>query len=118
MPTVGLTDGVVERLVLHLINASAIVSAAIGGGVSTVDELREKPARLLSVDDAGEGRVLARQTYAGMQHDGHQEARLAPCEAEVGDGLDALFELSSGAPRPGPDPTNDRRSAHSIRRDN
>ena len=44
-------------------------------------------------DDAGERGVLALQTHAGMQHDGHQEARLAPRESEVGDGLNAVFEL-------------------------
>jgi hypothetical protein len=43
--------------------------------------------------DASERGVLALQTHARMQHDGHQEARLAPRESEVGDGLDAVFEL-------------------------
>src|SRR5712691_2216722 len=60
MPAVGLTDDPIERLVMDLINASAIVSAAVRGRVPTLDELREKHARLLPVDDAREGRVLAR----------------------------------------------------------
>ena len=78
---------------MHLVHASAIVFAAERARVSALDELREKLARLLSVDDAGERGVLALQTHAGMQHDGHQEARLAPREPEVGDGLNAVFEL-------------------------
>jgi hypothetical protein len=53
-----------------------------------------------------------------MQHDGRQEARLAPCESEVGDGLDAAFELHQNVLRDSPDRTANLRSARSIRHDN
>src|SRR5438445_3129848 len=93
MPAVGLSDGAIQRLAMHLVDVSAIVFTAERSHVSVPDELREKLARLLSVDDAGERGVLALQTHAGMQHDGHQKTRLATRESEVGDGLDAIFEL-------------------------
>jgi hypothetical protein len=86
--------------------------------VSALDELGEKLARFLSVDDTGERGVLALQTHAGMQHDGRQEARLPPCESEVGDGLDAAFELHQNVLRDSPDRTANLRSARSIRHDN
>ena len=92
VPAVGLADGAIERLVVDLVDTSAVVSTPVRGRVSEPDELREKLACRLTVDDARERGVLALQTDAGVPHDGHQEARLALREAEVGDSLDAGVE--------------------------
>src|SRR5260370_8554090 len=100
MPGGGLSDRAVQGLTVHLVDAPAIVSTRERACVPAPDELREELARLLSVDDVRECGVLALQTDAGMQHDGHQEARLAPRESEVGDGLDAVVELHQNIPEP------------------
>ena len=49
---------------------------------------------LLTADDPRVGAVLATDTDAGVQHDGHQEARLALGEAVLRDRLDALDATS------------------------
>jgi hypothetical protein len=59
VPAVGLPDGSVERFVMEVVDASAIVTTRVGRRVPAPDELREKLPRLLPVDDAGERRVLA-----------------------------------------------------------
>jgi len=52
-----------------------------------------KLPRFLTLDDAREGRVLAEQAHAGVEHHRHQEARLTLGEAEFCDGSDSLIEL-------------------------
>src|SRR5712691_2273596 len=88
MPTVGRADGSIERLVVNVIDASAIVAARVRGGVPAADEVVEKLPRLLPVNDAGERGVLAQQAHAGVQHHGHEEPRLALSETELDDGFD------------------------------
>ena len=48
----------------------------------TLDELLEEPRHLVTVRRAREADVLAWHTHARVQYHGHQEARLALCEAE------------------------------------
>ena len=57
--TVGLVYGSVQRDVVHVIEPAAIVPARVRRRVLSGDQLVEKGARLLSVHDAGEGRILA-----------------------------------------------------------
>ena len=78
---------------MDLVDVSAVVSARVGGRVPEPHELGEETSRLLAEHNAGERRVLALQTHPGMQHNGHQEARLAHREPELGDGVGAVFEL-------------------------
>src|SRR6516225_10084368 len=93
MSTVGLADGPVESLVVHVVDASAVVTTAVRGRKSAADELREKLARLLTVDDAGERAVLPEQTDPGVLHHEHEKARLAFSESECGDGRDTVLRL-------------------------
>lgn len=58
IPTVRFVDGSVQREMMHVIEPAAIVSARVGRSVPAADELVEEHACLLSVDDAGERRVL------------------------------------------------------------
>jgi hypothetical protein len=74
-----------------MIEASAIVSAGVGRGMTMADELLKKGSRLLPVDDAGKGRILPQQTNASVPHHHHQEARLTRREAELGDSADPVF---------------------------
>jgi hypothetical protein len=86
MAAVGLGDGSVECLVVHVIDASAVEPTRVRGRESSRDQLREKVARLLPVDDAGEGGVLPEQTNARVLHHEHEEPRLALGESELCDG--------------------------------
>src|SRR5436189_249836 len=80
------------RLVMDLINASAVVPTSVRGRVTKPDELCKKLPSLLTFDDAREGRVLTEQADSGVEHHGHQEASLAFGEAELCDGLNAFVE--------------------------
>ena len=61
-----------------LLNASADVPAIVTAGVRrrepTADQLREKLARLLAMDDAGERAVLPEQTHPGVLHHEYENA--------------------------------------------
>jgi hypothetical protein len=72
--------------------SGAIVNALARVGVRARDELGEKRVRFVTaIGDAGERRVLARDAHPGMPQYQHQEAGLAPSEAELRDGFDAFF---------------------------
>ena len=93
MPAVGLADGSIQRLVMDLVDASAVVPTRMRGRIAKPDELGEKLPGLLPVDYACEERVLAEQTHSRVQHHRDQEAGLALGETELRDGSHALFEL-------------------------
>jgi hypothetical protein len=55
-----LADGSIERLLMQVIDASAIVPAVVHRREAESGELGEKLPRLLPMDDPAEGGVLAR----------------------------------------------------------
>ena len=89
---VCLADGRVERPLVDVVDARAVVTAVVHRGVLKSDELGEELPRLRTVDDAAEARVLAWDADAGVQHHGRQESRLALGEALLGDDMDAFVE--------------------------
>jgi hypothetical protein len=89
---VGLADGGVERSLVQVIDAGAVVSAVVHGRVLKPDELGEEPPRLLAVHDAAEPCVLARDADAGVEHDGRQKPRLALRKALLRNSLDTFVE--------------------------
>src|ERR1700674_2752310 len=100
-----LADGSIERLLVQVIDASAIVPAVVHRREAEPDEPGKQLPRLLPVDDPAEGGVLARDADAGVQHDGHEEPRLAFREAaHLGNRLRAFVErhrnISSASPAP------------------
>src|SRR5712692_10316195 len=88
MAAVGLGDGSVEGLVVHVVDVSAVVTTGVRRRKSAADQLGEKVARLLPMDDTGDRRVLAEQADAGVEHHQHQKARLALGESDLHDGGD------------------------------
>jgi hypothetical protein len=79
-PPIGLWGspmGSVERVTPDAIQLRAVVETVRRNGEFTLGELIEEPTDLMTVRDAGERRVLARDAHAGVQHDGHQKACLA-----------------------------------------
>src|SRR5437867_342161 len=93
MSAVGLADGPVERLVVHVVDASAFVTTGVRRRKSAADELREKLARLLAMDDAGKRGVLPKKTHTGVLHHEHEKARLALSESKCDDGRDTVLRL-------------------------
>src|SRR5262245_225927 len=93
MPTVRLADGSVKSLVVHVVDAYAVVPNGERRRKFAADELREKLACLLPVDDAGERAVLAEQAHSGVLHHEHEKARLAFSESEFDDGRDTVLRL-------------------------
>ena len=80
-------------------------------GKATADQAVDEVVRLLPVRDAGEAAVLALDEHARMQHDRHEEARLALGEPErlevggafrheVAEAPDVAHRITRGAPRP------------------
>src|ERR1700674_4967452 len=77
MPVVGLADGLVERPVLDVKQASSVEGARCDhGGVPTPDKLREKVVGLLTVDDVRKGAVLPLEEHAGVHQDSDEKPRL------------------------------------------
>src|SRR6516225_9446656 len=93
MSTVGLADGPIEGLVVHVVDASTVVTTGVRRRKSPADELREKHACLLPVDDAGEGTVLPEQTYPRVLHHEYEKAPLALRESESDDSCDTLLRI-------------------------
>src|SRR5262245_10556669 len=93
MSTVGLADGPVESLVVYVVDASAVVPTGVRRRKSPTDELREKVARLLAVDDAGERAVLPEKADAGVAHHELEKARLALRESESADSRGTVLQL-------------------------
>src|SRR5579864_6823944 len=90
---------------MQVIDASAIVPAVVHRREAEADELGKKHPRLLPVDDPGEGGLLARDADASVQHDRHEEPRLAFREAaHLDNRLSAFVEshrnISSASPAP------------------
>ena len=81
----------IERLVVHVIEARAIVDAVDGDGESAPGEfVEERVAPIAAVGDASEGGVLPLHAETGVPHDQHEEPRLALREAVIGDSLNAF----------------------------
>src|SRR4051812_1675190 len=75
--TLRLANGVIERLVMNVIEARAIVDAVGGDGIPALDELVEKRVALLAAGrNAGERRVLTFDAQPGMAHDEHEKPGL------------------------------------------
>src|SRR2546426_6946695 len=90
MPVVGLANGLVERLVLNVKEASPMECAGRDdGGVPAPDKLREKVVGLLAVDDAGKGAVLPLEEHPGMHQHADEKARLTLGKPEGRNGGDA-----------------------------
>lgn len=83
IPDVMLADQSVETLVVDVIETRSMQrTRAHFAGKATADQAVDKVVRLLPVCDAGETAVLALDEDARMQHDGHEEPRLALGEPE------------------------------------
>src|SRR5262245_29423484 len=93
MATIGVADGSIQRLVLDVVDASSIVTTGVRRRQSAADEFREKLARFLAVDDAGERAVLPEQTHPGVLHHEHEKARLTLGESESGNSCDTVLRL-------------------------
>src|SRR5262245_44641884 len=93
MAAIGLADGSIQRLVVDVVDVSAVVTTGVRRRKSPADQLREKLARLLAVDDAGEGAVLPEQTRPGVLHHEYEKARLALRESESDDSCDIVLRL-------------------------
>ena len=87
-----LADGRVERALIDVVDARAVVPAVVHRGVAEPHELVEELPRLRAVHDAAEARVLTWDADAGVEHDGGQKPRLTLGEALLGDGVDAFIE--------------------------
>ena len=64
VPVLGFTDGLIERLVAHMVDARAVVRAVVRRRQSELDELREKPPRLAVDDDADALSLVAELLHA------------------------------------------------------
>ena len=110
--TVLFADRAIERLVLEAVQVRAFASAREDSREAPLHQHGEEVARHLPPHAPGIGRVLARQTDAGMHRHGDQKARLARRESELGNGVDAFgvshdrmssaTRGSNGRPRPRP----------------
>src|SRR5262249_43473896 len=95
MAAVGLADGPVESLVVHVVDAPAVVATRVCRREFSADELCEKRPRLLAVDDAGERTVLPEEGGAGVLPHELEKARLALSESEFDDGCDMVLRHQS-----------------------
>src|SRR5204862_69452 len=77
MPVVRFADGAIQRLVMQVVQASAVMAAWPRSGIPAREQVLEKLADLPAVANAGEGRIVAKQTNASMEHNRHQKPRLA-----------------------------------------
>src|SRR5258705_13345039 len=93
MAAVGLGDGSVQRLVVDVVDVPAVVTTTVRCRQSAADELREKLARLLPVDDAGERRVLPEKARPRVLHHEYEKARLALSESEFNNRRDTVMRL-------------------------
>jgi hypothetical protein len=90
MGTIRFTDGPVQPEVMDVVKPRTIVSATVRRGIPLADELTKKGTRFLAVNDVGEGRILAEQADAGVQHHEQHEVGLTLCEPELGDGFNTV----------------------------
>ena len=74
---VGLADGAVESLVVHVKDVRLTGPATVHGGVAPGHEGAKEIVRLLSADDARVGAVLPGEADARMSHDLDEEAGLS-----------------------------------------
>src|SRR5712691_2130648 len=98
-----LANRVIERLVMDVIEAGAVVDAVGGDGIPTLDDLLEKRVALLAAGrNAGERRVLSFDAQPAVAHHEHEKSSLTLGEAVVGDGLNAFMgghsQSSSASP--------------------
>ena len=90
MAIIRLADGLVERLVLDVIEPAAVERARRDRrGVPVSDELGEKVVRLLAVRETGERAVLPFEKHAGEDEHVDEKPRLADREAQIHQRLDA-----------------------------
>src|SRR5438046_270789 len=100
MPVVGFAYRPIERLVVDVEHARAMMATGPCRGVPARHQRIEEVAHLAAVRNAGEGAILPTHADAGMQHDGHQKRRLAigePVEPNLGDSLTPRHRKSSSA---------------------
>jgi hypothetical protein len=91
VPIVAFADGGVERFVRDVVEAAPMEGADLDRpAVSARDELDQKVACLLPVDDARKGVVLARNEDTAVDHDLHEKARLSLREPKRFDRAHAL----------------------------
>lgn len=77
VPVIWFADRGVERFVENVEDSSSLLSPnRCGRGQSLGQELFHEIMHLLATSDAREGAVLAANEYAGVQHDGNEEAGL------------------------------------------
>jgi hypothetical protein len=89
MPIIRLTDGLVERLVLDVVQPAAVQRArGDRRSVAGRDELGEEVMCLLAVRDAGEQPVLPFDEHAGEDEHMHQKPRLTLGKPEPHEGAD------------------------------
>src|SRR2546422_2253590 len=91
MAVVGIPDGLIERLVVDVVQARVVVSEPSSRRTAIRDKPPKEVLRRVSVCDSREGAVLAAQADAGMEHNGHEESGLTRREPVVSDRLDALI---------------------------
>lgn len=70
---IGLADGGIQRLPLHVIEAGAAVSGRVWSGELLGHERGEEVVHFLTANNLREDAVLAADTHAGVQDDGHQK---------------------------------------------
>jgi hypothetical protein len=87
-----LADGRVERALIDVVDARAVVPAVVHRGVAEPHELGEELPRLGTVHDSAEACVLTWDADAGVKHDGGQKPSLTFGEALLLDGPDAFIE--------------------------
>jgi hypothetical protein len=68
---------------VNVVDVRPVVGAFVGARVTTGHELVKELARLLTVHDTGEGRVLSQHAHAGMPHHENEESRLTFGEVEL-----------------------------------
>jgi hypothetical protein len=89
--TVGFADGVIERLVVQVAQARAVVNAVDGDRELAPDEfVEQRVAPIAAVGDPSEGGVLPPHTETRVPHHEHEESRLALREAVIGHRLHAF----------------------------
>ena len=91
---VRLSNRGIEGLAVHVVDVRSPMRRGVRRGKFLCHQGGEEVVVLLTVDDASVDAVLATDADAGVQHDGHQEARLAVGEALLRDGVDALGRSS------------------------
>src|SRR5438105_1421093 len=90
MSVVGISDGLIQRLVMNVVQAGIALAEASGGRASLLNEPIKKLVHRLAAGDAPECAVLAAEADARIEHHRHEEPGLARSESVVCDSPDTL----------------------------